>query len=156
KDDLRVAAYGEVDETNAVLGLAIEGADPELGALLRGVQRDLFALGAQLADPSGRVADVKTKAALSAARIEELERAIDAAETELPPLRAFVLPGGCRLGATLHLGRTVCRRAERAVVALAAGQPVEPLVIVYLNRLSDLLFVWARRANQRAGRPEDL
>jgi cob(I)alamin adenosyltransferase len=104
--------------------------------------------------------DVKDKTSMPAARIEELERAIDAAEATLPALRAFILPSGSRLGATLHLARTVCRRAERAMVALAAhpgaNGAVDPRLIAYVNRLSDLLFVLARRENHRAGRPEDL
>jgi cob(I)alamin adenosyltransferase len=155
KDDPRVAAYGEVDELNAVVGLAlVDVEDAALKTLLQGIQRDLFAVGAQLADVRGTAPS--DKAAVPAARIEELERAIDAAEAGLPALRAFILPGGSRAGATLHVARTVCRRAERAVVALASQTNVDPLLVVYLNRLSDLLFVLARRENQRAGRPEDL
>lgn len=156
KDDPRVAAYGEVDELNAVVGLAlVDASDADLVALLQGIQRDLFALGAQLADPDARVTGKKEKAAVTPARIDELERAIDAAEAGLPPLTAFILPGGSRLGATLHVARTVCRRAERALVALSASSAVDPRLVVYLNRLSDLLFVLARRENHRAGRPED-
>jgi cob(I)alamin adenosyltransferase len=157
KDDPRVGAYGEVDELNAVIGLArTDDAEPSLQALLQGIQRDLFAVGAQLADPEARVTSKKEKAAVTAARIEELEREIDACEAALPALRAFILPGGSRLGATLHLARTVCRRAERAVVSLGARSALDPLLVTYLNRLSDLLFVLARRENQRAGRAEDL
>jgi cob(I)alamin adenosyltransferase len=157
KDDLRVVSYGEVDECNAVIGLAIaEAGEGELATLLRGLQRDLFALGAQLADPHGKATAGKDKAAVTTARIAELERAIDAAEAGLPPLRAFILPGGSRLGATLHLARTVSRRAERGIVSLSARETIEPLLVVYVNRLSDLLFVLARRENQRAGRAEDL
>ena len=157
KDDPRVAAYGEVDELNAVVGLArVDVEDAALQALLQGIQRDLFALGAQLADVRGGAAAPAEKAAVPAARIEELERAIDDAESGLPPLRAFILPGGSRAGAALHVARTVCRRAERGVVALAAQASIDPLLVVYLNRLSDLLFVLARAENQRAGRAEDL
>jgi cob(I)alamin adenosyltransferase len=156
KDDPRVVAYGEVDELNAVIGLALtDVADAELSARLQGIQRDLFAVGAQLADPDARRKDAEQKTAIPDTRIEELERAIDAAEATLPPLRAFILPGGSRLGATLHLARTVCRRAERAMVALAAISTVEARLLVYVNRLSDLLFVLARRENHRAGRPEE-
>lgn len=157
KDDPRVAAYGEVDELNAVVGLVlVDAEDSDLVALLRGIQRDLFAIGAQLADPDARVTGQRDKAAVAASRIEELERAIDAAEQDLPALKAFILPGGSRLGATLHVARTVCRRAERALVALSALTAVDARLIVYVNRLSDLLFVLARRENQRAGRAEDL
>src|SRR4029078_9157084 len=119
------------------------------------VQRDLFAIGARLADPTARVVDTKAKAAVEPARIEALEQVIDACEETLPPLHAFILPGGTRLGALLHLGRTVCRRAERTVVALVGDKTVEHVIVAYLNRLSDLLFVLARRENARAGRVED-
>lgn len=157
KDDPRVAAYGEIDELNAVIGLVrADTDDAGLSSLLQGIQRDLFALGAQLADVRGGAAAPAEKTAVPAARIEELEKAIDDAELGLPALRAFILPGGSRAGATLHVARTVCRRAERALVTLAAQAAVDPLPIVYLNRLSDLLFVLARRENQRAGCPEDL
>lgn len=156
KDDLRVAAYGELDELNAALGVVLAQPLPaQLGELLRGVQRDLFALGALLADPSAQVASRKAKAAVGAEHVGRLERAIDDAEEKLPPLRAFVLPGGSPAGAQLHLARTVCRRAERAIAALAAGQTLDPVLLVYVNRLSDLLFVLARRANQEAGAPEE-
>jgi cob(I)alamin adenosyltransferase len=156
KDDPRVCAYGEVDELNAVLGLvASETTDAQLVALLPPVQRDLFAIGAQLADPQARVTESRAKAQLPPERISDLERAIDECEEELPPLRAFILPGGSRVGASLHVARGVCRRAERTVVALAAQSAVDPRIIVYLNRLSDLLFVLARRENHRAGRPEE-
>ena len=154
KDDLRVAAYGDVDELNAVLGVVRAHArDASLEALLLGIQRDLFALGAQLADPSAQVAARKPKAAVAPGRIQDLEAAIDGREAGLPPLRAFVLPGGSPLGAYLHLARTVCRRAERTIVALDRKHKLDPLIEAYVNRLSDLLFVLARHAN--AGRPDD-
>jgi cob(I)alamin adenosyltransferase len=154
KADARVDAYGDVDELNACLGAArAAGLDADLSASLEQIQKDLFALGARLADPSARIAERVTKAAVAAADIERLEQTIDRLETELPALRRFILPGGSAAGSLLHLARTVCRRAERRVVALGPGA-VEPPLIVYLNRLSDLLFVMARAANQRARMPE--
>ena len=154
KADPRVDAYGEVDEVNACLGAALAaGVGDDIRSVLTAVQKDLFAVGARLADPSSRIADRVTKAAVTGEQIELLERTIDRLETELAPLRRFILPGGSPAGALLHLARTVCRRAERRVVALGADA-VEPGVIVYLNRLSDLLFVMARAVNHRAGIPE--
>jgi cob(I)alamin adenosyltransferase len=151
KADPRVAAYGDVDELNALLGLTRANAPgPEIDATLNAIQRDLFALGAILADPAHKIADRVKKATIGADDIARLERAIDETEAALPPLRRFILAGGCPAGALLHLGRTVCRRAERAVIALGADA-VPSEVVVYLNRLSDLLFVLARRANQQAG-----
>jgi cob(I)alamin adenosyltransferase len=146
-----------VDELNAALG-AVRASDSTAGRerLLLGVQQDLFAIGARLADPTGRVASKRTKAAVSAARLRRLERAIDAREASLPPLRAFVLPGGTPAAAALHLARAVCRRAERSVVRLAHESQVDPRIGVYLNRLSDLLFVLARVENHRAGLPEEV
>ena len=156
KDDPRVTAYGEVDELNAVLGLArAHGADAGVRALLHDVQKDLFALGAHLADPQNRIGSRKHKAAMTPAQIEVLERAIDERQAAMPPLQAFLLPGGVPVAAFFHLGRTVCRRAERATVSLARREKVDPLVIAYLNRLSDLLFVLAREANLRAGEAEE-
>ncbi|HEX5386823.1 MAG TPA: cob(I)yrinic acid a,c-diamide adenosyltransferase [Gemmatimonadales bacterium] len=153
KDDPRVAAYGDVDELNSVLGMARATAPAEsFDALLESIQRDLFAIGGQLATPDpARVAGAIAKAVLPDARIAELEQAIDAADAELPPLRAFVLPGGTPKAAVLHLARTVCRRAERGVVRLAHAAAGQEQHIVYLNRLSDLLFTLARLANHRAG-----
>lgn len=154
KDHARVAAFGDVDELNAGIGAARIHADAELSQLLEGVQRDLFAIGAQVADPRAQVASRKEKAALAASRIVDLERAIDAREAQMPPLTAFILPGGTPLAASLHVARTVCRRAERSILALGRTDPVDPLLVVYLNRLSDLLFVLARHANHTAGLPE--
>ena len=154
KADPRVDAYGEVDELNACLG-AVCAAAPS-GDLVReieAIQQDLFALGSRLADPSARVAARVTKAAITPQAVERLEQLIDRLEAEVPPLRRFILPGGSLAGAMLHVSRTVCRRAERRVIALGAGA-VDPVLIVYLNRLSDLLFVMARAANHRAGMPE--
>ena len=154
KADPRVDAYGEVDEVNACLGAALAvGVGDDITSVLTTVQKDLFAVGARLADPASRIAERVTKAAVTAEQIELLERTIDRLETELPALRRFILPGGSPAGALLHLARTVCRRAERRVVALGADS-VEPGVIIYLNRLSDLLFVMARAVNHRAGIPE--
>ena len=153
KDHIRVAAYGDVDELNSVIGLVRATApvafeDP----LLESIQRDLFSIGGHLATPDpGKVAKALEKASLSADRVAEFERVIDAADLELAPLTAFVLPAGTPKAATLHLARTVCRRAERQVVHLAAQDTVPELFIVYLNRLSDLLFTLARLANHRAG-----
>ena len=151
KADPRVDAYGEVDELNACIGAArAAGAGGDLAGPLDSIQRNLFALGARLADPSARIAERVTKASVTDQHVEELEHLIDRLETDMPPLRRFILPGGSPAGALLHLARTVCRRAERRVIGLGADA-VDPLVIVYLNRLSDLLFVMARAVNHRAG-----
>lgn len=156
KSHPRVQAYGDVDELNAALGLARARAPEEFAAdLLDSVQRDLFAIGGQLATPDPvRVTKALAKAELGPDRVASLERAIDEAQARLPPLAAFILPGGTPKAAALHLARTVCRRAERSVVALARAEAVPPIIVVYLNRLSDLLFVLARRANADAGRPD--
>jgi len=157
KDDLRVAAYGDVDELSAALGVAISVTRaPRVRSLLSQIQRDLFALGAQLADPQARIGVRKAKASLGGTLVDGLEHAIDAHEEMLPPLTRFILPGGSSAGAALHLARTVCRRAERSVVALAKRGRVDPLVLTYLNRLSDLLFVLARHVNRAMGAREDL
>jgi cob(I)alamin adenosyltransferase len=154
KADPRVDAYGEVDELNACLGVArAAGVDEEIGTLLDSLQKDLFALGARLADPSGRIAARVEKTVIGSAAVERLEQTIDRLEATLPPLRKFILPGGASAGAVLHLARTVCRRAERRIVALGGGV-LDPILIVYMNRLSDLLFVMARVVNRRAGVPE--
>lgn len=154
KADPRVDAYGDVDELNACLGAArAAGLAADLTDALVAIQQELFALGARLADPSARIAGRVTKAAVTPAHVERLEQLIDRLEGELPPLRRFILPGGSPGGALLHLARTICRRAERRVVGLGA-EAVEPVVVIYLNRLSDLLFVMARVANRRAGVPE--
>ena len=151
KADPRVDAYGEVDELNACLGVVRSATlDADIDEALAAIQTELFAVGARLADPSSRIAGRVTKAAVTEAQVERLEQTIDRLEDECPPLRRFILPGGAPAGAQLHLARTVCRRAERRVVALGPDA-VEPLVTVYLNRLSDLLFVMARAVNHRAG-----
>lgn len=154
KHDPRVAAYGDVDELQAALGVsAASGLDAALREMAIAVQRDLFALGARLADPSHKIAPRVTKIVVDDASVTRLEAWIDHLEADLPPLRHFILSGGSAAGASLHFARTVCRRAERGVLALGA-EAIEPIVLVYLNRLSDLLFVMARAANQRAGIPE--
>jgi cob(I)alamin adenosyltransferase len=153
KDHPRVAAYGDVDELGSVLGV-VRATEPTefFDSVLQSIQRDLFSIGGQLATPDpARVAKALEKAELSAERVSEFERLIDDADRELPPLRAFVLPGGTPKSAALHLARTVCRRAERRVVHLAQESEVPGLFLVYLNRLSDLLFTLARLANHRAG-----
>jgi cob(I)alamin adenosyltransferase len=155
KSDPRVATYGDVDELNAWLGLARASLeDAQLVEMIERIQRDLFAIGARLADPGHRIAERVTKAAVSTDDIARLEQWIDTLEASLPPLRRFILAGGSVAGATLHVTRTVCRRAERAMVALgqAGGREAfEPELLTYVNRLSDLVFVMARAANHRAG-----
>ncbi len=149
----RVEAYGEIDELNAWLGLVRAATlPPNLDAELLQIQRDLFAVGAQLADPAELIADRVVKAAVGEDEILRLEHLIDRIEAELPPLRRFILAGGTTAGASLHVARTVCRRAERRMVALTP--PVDGTLIRYVNRLSDLLFVLARGVNHRAGAPE--
>lgn len=152
KDHPRVAAYGTLDELNALIGWVLTRLeDAEVADRLTSIQRDLFAIGSHLATP----ADARSRKhlpPLPEERVAEFEGWIDAADQELEPLEAFILPGGGEAGAALHLARTVCRRTERAVVAL--GDDVEPGITVYLNRLSDLLFVWARLVNHRAGETE--
>jgi cob(I)alamin adenosyltransferase len=151
KTDVRVTAYGEVDELQACLGVArAAGLPPDLDEMCVTMQRDLFAVGARLADPSHRIAARVEKAVVTDEHIGRLEGWIDRLDEELPPLRHFILSGGTPAGAALHLARAVCRRAERAVLHIGI-QAVEPVVIVYLNRVSDLLFTMARAANHRAG-----
>jgi cob(I)alamin adenosyltransferase len=147
KDDPRVEAYGTVDELAAALGCARAGSPPELidGPLAR-VQGQLFRLGAELACAPGREAKLGVEP-ISAADVAWVERTIDEHDAALPALRAFVLPGGTPLAAALHLARTICRRAERRVLQATRIAPLRPDLIVYLNRLGDLCFVLARRAN---------
>jgi len=160
KSDARVEAYGEVDELNACLGWALAviassgggDADTHLADAILQIQRDLFALGARLADPTDRISARVTKAVVTDADVERLEGLIDRLESELSPLAHFILAGGCEAGARLHLARAVCRRAERRMVALQP--PVDALLVRYINRLSDLLFVMARSVNHRGGVPE--
>ena len=154
KDDARVAVYGDVDELNAVIGLArAAGLPDDLDEMVAAVQRDLFAIGARLADPRSRIAARVTKAQIGAADVERLEAWIDRVDGALPPLRSFILPGGSATGAALHQARAVCRRAERRIVGLGVDA-VEPELLRYVNRLSDLLFALARAANHRSGAAE--
>jgi len=153
KSDPRVSAYGDVDELNSAIGVA-RASPPEalFDDLLTSIQRDLFSLGGHLATPDpDKVRKALEKAELDEERVAAFERAIDEADAELPPLKAFVLPAGTPKAAALHLARTICRRAERSVVELAQHSAVPDLFLVYLNRLSDLLFTLARLANHRAG-----
>ena len=152
KASLRVEAFGEVDELNSLLGvIRADLADTDLDATLATIQNDLFTVGADLASPASievpRIGD---------AFIENLESFADKYLQELTPLKEFILPGGCEKAALLHLARTVTRRTERRVVALAATDEINQLTIVYLNRLSDLLFILARVTNKRSGIPEPL
>jgi len=157
KDDPRVEAYGDVDELNAQLGVAraVETMQ-RIDEVLVPIQRDLFAIGALLATPDlEKMHDHLTKAQIDDTRISGLEREIDACDRELEPLRAFVVPGGTPKAAALHVARTVCRRAERRVISLQNEDVEIPaIVVVYLNRLSDLLFTLARVANTRGGAGE--
>ena len=156
KDDARVEAYGDVDELNAALGMAraVEPM-PRIDEILVPVQRDLFSIGALLATPDlEKMHNHLAKANIDQRRIAALEHAIDECETELEPLKSFIIPGGSRKGAVLHVARTVCRRAERRVVRLQHEVEIPALVVIYLNRLSDLLFMLARVANVRTGAGE--
>ena len=158
KDHPRVEAYGAVDELNAVLGMAraVEMM-PRIDEVLAPVQRDLFALGALLATPDhAKMKEQLEKARISDARIKQLEQAIDDGEAELEPLKAFILPGGTPKAAALHVARTTCRRAERAVISLQREAEVPQLVVVYLNRLSDLLWTLARWQDGHSQRVRDL
>ncbi|HET9384811.1 MAG TPA: cob(I)yrinic acid a,c-diamide adenosyltransferase [Gemmatimonadales bacterium] len=151
KDDPRVQAYGQVDELNATLGFAA-ALDPAgfESEFLESVQRDLFAIGAELATPNA----AKLRAQVDAGRVGAIEQVIDRHEATLAPLKNFILPGGTLKAAALHLARTVCRRAERTVVTLARDEQINPTIIHYLNRLSDVLFVLARAVNKQAGRAD--
>ena len=156
KDDPRVEAYGDVDELNAQLGVAraVE-VMPRVDEVLVPIQRDLFSIGALLATPDlEKMHDHLAKAQIDEKRILGLEQEIDACDRELEPLRAFIVPGGSPKAAALHVARTVCRRAERRVIHLQRSVEIPPIVVVYLNRLSDLLFTLARVANARGGAGE--
>jgi cob(I)alamin adenosyltransferase len=156
KNHPRVEAYGDVDELNAVLGLARAAEPmPRIDEVLVPIQRDLFAIGALLATPDReKMQQHLTKARVDEVRIQDLEHAIDDGDAELETLKSFIVPGGSQKAAVLHMARTVCRRAERRVVELSGNTEIPPLVIIYLNRLSDLLFTLARVANKRSGMGE--
>jgi len=149
KDGPRIAALGDIDETNSTVGLLLcEELSPDVRELLTGVQHDLFDLGGELSIPGAKL--------LAAGGPAHLEAAIDRYNAQLAPLKEFILPGGGRAAALAHLARTVCRRAERAVVALAQSENVSATARQYLNRLSDLLFVLARHLNRESGRGDVL
>jgi cob(I)alamin adenosyltransferase len=154
KDDPRVDAYGTVDELNSVIGLARAHGISEPGAgWLEVIQNELFVVGADLATPLG--SEPSWLVRLTAEPTAALEARIDQMDTELPPLRHFILPGGTVAASTLHIARTVCRRAERACLAVGElDEAINPHVVTYLNRLSDFLFVLARWVNTQAGEPE--
>jgi cob(I)alamin adenosyltransferase len=151
KDHPRIEAYGTVDELNAVIGLVRTHGVAELDALLATIQNELFDLGAELATPEPQKFGI---VGIGPQAIARLEQAIDRHEADLEPLRQFILPGGTSAAAALHLARTVCRRAERALVTLADCETISPAGVVYVNRLSDLLFVLARWVNRRSGVPD--
>ena len=154
KSHPRVASYGDVDELNSWIGV-VRSTEPTefFDSLLETIQRDLFVIGGHLATPDpAKVRAALARAEFDSGRVAEFERAIDLADQELAPLKAFILPGGSPKAAACHLARTVCRRAERSVVALAAAEEVPAEFLVYLNRLSDLFFTLARVANHRTGR----
>ena len=153
KGHVRVEAYGTLDELNAALGLCMESVvDAEIRGWLCGIQQDLFSLGASLATPGSENGTARPATPpLPGERVGEIEAWIDKASEEIPPLRAFILPGGTSGAASLHFARTVCRRAERAVVRLKVAEGAHPVVLEYLNRLSDLLFSVARLENHRRG-----
>jgi len=151
KDSERVDAYGTVDELNAVIGVVRAHVPPaEIDALLLSIQNDLFAVGAELASAPGKEQRLACEP-VGSGRIAALEQAIDLADSVLPALKNFVLPGGSPSAAALHHARTVCRRAERLIVRARRSEPLRDDLVIYLNRLSDLLFALARRANQLAG-----
>jgi len=153
KLDPRIAAYGTVDELNAAVGLVLAGPCPEpVASVLRRVQNELFDLGADLSVPLER----DDRLRVTQEQVDALEDECDAFNADLPELRSFVLPGGTEAAARLHLARTICRRAEREALAAAGEHSVSPLPLVYLNRLSDLLFILARSANAAAGQDEPL
>jgi len=153
KDALRIEAYGTVDELNSVLGIVLaDNTDKRVSEILTSVQNQLFALGADLATP--RSANPKSIQRFEVKDAQALEKIIDSLESHLKPLKSFILPGGCTVAARIHFARTVCRRAERSVVRLSRNEDIGDGITVYLNRLSDMLFVLARYANHVAGVPE--
>lgn len=156
KESLRVEAYGTVDELNAVIGVALaHGLTPRLAEALTAVQNELFHLGSDLCFPEADKTQYQIPQ-IESRHVEKLEQLMDELSVELGPLENFILPGGTVGAANLHVARTVCRRAERVVVALSRQEAIGPLVIPYLNRLSDALFVMSRYENQQQGQPEPL
>jgi cob(I)alamin adenosyltransferase len=151
KSDPRLDCYGTIDELNASLGLAAVPLGGQMRQALEQIQDDLFVIGSHLATPDAPSASASNLPALDEQLITRLEMQIDAAEAELPPLRNFILPGGSEAAARLHLARTICRRAERRVVDFSMDRPIPSMILTYLNRLSDWLFVHARLANHQAG-----
>lgn len=151
KDALRIEAFGTVDEANSVLGVARLTLGGEEDAMVARIQNDLFDLGADLATPGDDFAPTEMSLRIVAAQVARLEAEIDAMNEGLAPLTSFILPGGTPAAAQLHVARTVVRRAERLAVAAAAAEPLNPMAIAYLNRLSDHLFVLARHVNASAG-----
>lgn len=155
KDDLRVEAYGSVDELNSAIGVAVAFVrQKRIAAALESIQNQLFNIGSELASESGKKAEKGRMFVDAEAKIAALERLIDEYDAKLPPLKTFILPSGSQAGVLLHLARGVCRRAERAVVRLSRREAVNPQVLTYLNRLSDLLFALARYVNKTARKPE--
>ena len=154
KTDARIEAYGTVDELNSTIGHVLSaGTADDVREWLERIQNELFDLGADLSVPEGADGE---RLRVTQEQIDGLEAVCDTANDELEPLKSFVLPGGTEQAARLHVARTVCRRAERRATELAASEPVNGLVLAYLNRLSDLLFILARAANQSAGAAEPL
>lgn len=155
KDDLRIESYGTVDELNSVLGMALHDiSDKKLHDVIFELQNELFVLGSDLATPKSDSGKDRHITRISAEHVERLEKLIDTFTEEVPPLKYFILPGGSRAASWLHIGRTICRRAERKVVTLYNNVDIGAHIVVYLNRLSDLLFVLARYANKTAGVPD--
>ncbi len=156
KTDSRIVAYGTVDELNSLIGVVVAAGPPEpVAAGLKHIQNDLFDVGADLCVPLTPGPEAEGRLRVAPAQVTQLEQWIDAATEQLEPLRSFVLPGGTTASAHLHLARTVCRRAEIKILLLAETTPINPQVTIYLNRLSDLLFVWARLCND-AGKSDVL
>jgi cob(I)alamin adenosyltransferase len=151
KSEPRLDCYGTIDELNAALGVAAVTVNADLRDAVHQIQNDLFVIGSHLATPDAPSASGSALPVLDEQLITRLEMQIDAAEAELPPLRNFILPGGSEPAARLHLARTICRRAERRVVDFSMDRPIPSIILTYLNRLSDWLFVHARLANHRLG-----
>lgn len=152
KDDDRIEAYGQIDELNAILGIVISFSEvQEVNDILKDIQKDLFIIGAELATVTGQ-----KRVVLSLQRVEKVEKTIDKIDSTLPVLKHFILPGGSKTAALLHLARAVCRRAERRVVTLLRNEKINEAIVIYLNRLSDLLFVLARYVNRKKRVPEML